>query len=226
MADNIVIIDKPKGITSHDVVDAVRKKTGERRVGHAGTLDPLATGVLIVLVGRGATKRQAEFMGLPKEYEAELMFGTTSETYDAEGPLTQTADAEQLGKLTQTDVEATLPQFIGTIQQRPPAHSAIKVGGRPLYKKARKGEVQAADIPERTVQIDSIELLSFTPATPTSPPQAHLRIACQKGVYIRSLAHDIGQLLEVGAYLSKLARTKIGPHTLATAVSLEEFLKQ
>ncbi len=220
---DILNINKPVGITSHDVVDRVRKITGERRVGHAGTLDPLASGVLLVLVGRAATKRQAEFMDLPKEYEVDMTFGTVSDTYDAAGPLHESATEQELSALTQEAIEQTLPQFTGSIQQRPPAHSAIKVDGQPLYKKARAGTVQNQDIPARTVTIDDISLLKFSSADTSTPPKARLRVSCQKGVYIRSLAHDIGQVLSVGAYVSELIRTKIGPHTIETASSLEEL---
>jgi tRNA pseudouridine55 synthase len=218
--DGIRIINKPRGITSHDVVDAVRRITGERRVGHAGTLDPLAHGVLIVLVGKDATRRQSEFMGLPKVYEGEITFGSTSATEDGEGPFTKSATFEQLQLLTAENVRAVLPQFIGTIQQRPPAHSAIKVGGQRLYAKARAGELDIADIPMRTVQVDSIELLNFIPYTPPFPPTARIRVHCQKGTYIRSLARDIGAAAGVGGYLSDLIRTAVGDFRIENAETL------
>lgn len=217
---DIVNINKPVGMTSHDVVDRVRRITGERRVGHAGTLDPLASGVLIVLIGRENTRRQAEFMDLPKIYEAELTFGSTSATDDAEGPVTQCATLEQLQALTQQQVEGILPQFTGTIMQRPPIHSAIKVAGTPLYKRARRGTVTAEEVTPRAVQIDTIELLQFVPAAPPFPPTARIRVHCHKGTYIRSLARDIGEALGIGAYLSALCRTAIGDYTIDTAQSL------
>ncbi len=226
LREEIVLIDKPIGLTSHDVVDRVRKITGERRVGHASTLDPLATGLLIILVGRGATRRQAEFMGKSKEYQAEVTFGSVSETYDAEGPIKQTATPEELQTITEQSVLDALPQFIGEIEQRPPAHSAIKVGGQALYKKARQGAVQAEDIPPRQVTIDDISIDQFVAATSSLPPTVHLTIKCQKGVYIRSLASDLGQALGVGAYLSALKRTAIGDHRLTDALTLEEFAQQ
>lgn len=225
MEPTILNINKPSGITSHDVVDAVRKKTGVKRVGHAGTLDPLATGVLLVLVGREMTKRQADFMGHPKQYVAEMTFGITSETYDAEGPLTRSADDDMLSALTAETIEEALQQFIGGIQQTPPPHSAIKVGGQPLYKQARKGNVDAESIPARTVQIDAIEMTDFIPLSDESLPCATLRIDCQKGVYIRSLAHDLGAALGTGAFLSALTRTAVGDFTLEDAMTLEEFLE-
>jgi tRNA pseudouridine55 synthase len=223
--EEIIVVNKPVGITSHDVVDQVRRLTGVRRVGHAGTLDPLASGVLIVLVGRAATKRQAEFMGLPKEYEAEFTFGTTSQTDDAEGPLQPQATLEQLLALSEEKLRAVLPRFVGDIEQRPPAHSAIKVAGSPLYKKARRGEVTTADLAPRRVRIDAIDLVRFIPATPPFPPTARLRIRCQKGVYIRSLARDLGEALGVGAYLSELTRTAVGPYRIEQAKSLGAFAR-
>ncbi|MBI2410816.1 MAG: tRNA pseudouridine(55) synthase TruB [Candidatus Kerfeldbacteria bacterium] len=226
MNPSILVIDKPIGFTSHDVVNIVRRKTGERRVGHAGTLDPLATGILIVLVGKEATKRQAEFMGLPKEYETAITCGETSATDDAEGPLTPKATLQQLMDLKKEDVLRVLPQFMGTIQQRPPIYSAIKKDGQPLYKKARRGEIAATDVAPRSVTIDDIELIRFIPATPPFPPLIRLRISCQKGVYIRSLARDIGEALGVGAYMSELKRTAVGPYTLPKAMTLDTFEKQ
>ncbi len=223
--NDIVAIDKPVGLTSHDVVNRIRHITGELRVGHAGTLDPLASGVLLVLIGRENTRRQAEFMDLPKIYKAELTFGSTSATDDAEGPVTQRATIEQLQALTVADVEALLPQFTGSIQQRPPIHSAIKVAGTPLYKRARRGTVTAEEVAPRTVQIDRIELLQFVPATPPFPPTARIRVHCHKGTYIRSIARDMGEALGTGAYLSALRRTAIGPYTINTASSLEAFEK-
>lgn len=217
---DVVAINKPFGMSSHDVIYRVRKATGIKRVGHAGTLDPLATGVLLVLVGRSATKRQAEFMDKPKQYEAELTFGSVTESRDAEGEKHQTATLEELAALDQSAIEKVLPQFTGTIQQRPPAYSAIKVDGQPLYKKAREGKITNEEIPAREVTIDSIEILSFVPVVPPFPPTVRLRINCQKGVYIRSLAHDIGQVLGVGSYMSALVRTAVGEYTLETTIDL------
>lgn len=221
-SQGVRIINKPRGVTSHDVVNAVRRITGERRVGHAGTLDPLARGVLIVLVGKDATRKQSEYMGFPKVYEAEITFGTTSATEDAEGPLSKSATFEQLQQVTEQQVRDVLPTFIGTITQKPPAHSAIKVGGEALYKKARRGEIVSADVPEREVTIDAIEVLSFIPYTPPFPPTARIRVHCQKGVYIRSLARDIGAAVGTGGYMSDLIRTAVGPFTIDAAETLPE----
>ena len=219
----VYTINKPKGITSHDVVDYMRRITSIRRIGHAGTLDPLAHGVLVVLVGRQYTKQQDVYMAGEKEYIAEITFGKTSETYDAEGPFGEEADHTAISAITKEMVEAVLPQFVGTIEQRPPAHSAIKVRGEALYKKARRGDITDDDIPMRTVTIDSIELLDFTPSTETAPlPRARIIVCCQKGVYIRSLSHDIGQLVGTGAYMSDLQRTRVGEATINQSTTLEE----
>lgn len=210
----ILAINKPRGMTSHDVVNHVRRATSERRVGHAGTLDPLASGVLIVLIGRDATKRQSEFMQMPKVYEAGLTFGFESTTYDAEGLLTRIATIDALKQLSKKNIEMILPKFIGTIQQKVPAYSAVKRGGEPLYKKARRGMLTPSDIPTRDVTIDEITLLTFTAG---AIPVARLRVACHSGTYIRSLAHDIGKTLGIGAYLSDLVRTAIGPYGIEQA---------
>lgn len=209
-----LLINKPKGMTSHDVVYRIRKATGIKKIGHAGTLDPLASGLLILLVGREETKLQARYMDGDKEYEAEITLGQVSETYDAEGPITSSGDVTHS---TRADITALLPQFIGIIQQRPPAHSAIKVRGQRLYKQARRGTLQESDIPMREVRIDSIEIIDCT------LPTVRLRVRCGKGTYIRSLAHDLGQALGCGAYLSELKRTKIGEYRLADAMELSAY---
>lgn len=215
-----VLINKPKGMSSHDVVYRVRRATGIKKVGHAGTLDPLATGLLIMLVGREETKLQAQYMDGDKEYVAEITFGQVSETYDAEGPLTTLHNAEYIAAhITRQDIEAVLPQFLGDIQQRPPAHSAIKVQGQRLYKAARKGTLRVEDIPMREVRIDELEITDYT------PPVLQLRIACGKGTYIRSLAHDLGQALGCGAYMSELKRTKIGSFSVDDAQDLDAYMR-
>ena len=235
MSDSVLLIDKPKGMTSHDVVDEVRRITGERRVGHAGTLDPMATGLLIVLVGREATRRQAEFMGLEKEYEAEITFGAVSDTYDAEGKTAVSCQLSAVGELSRGKVEGALKGFVGAIRQRVPPYAAVKVGGKKLYEYAREGKLNEVRIPTRRVEIKEIELLDFSPVRkdpsfrkgrvfPSGKlPKAEIRVVCSKGTYIRSLAHDLGQKLGVGAYLSALRRTRIGPYHVGEAVSLGEL---
>ena len=186
--DGVVLADKPAGISSHDVVDRARRALGRRRVGHAGTLDPFATGLLLILVGR-ATRLQRYLMELPKTYEVVARFGAVSSTGDPEGEITET------GVIPDT---LTLPT--GTITQRPPAYSAVKIDGERAYKRARRGEdVQTA---ERQVRIDAFELLW------REGDRAGFRIVCSSGTYVRSLIADLGD-----AYCLELRRTAIGPFT-------------
>ncbi len=252
----VLLVNKPSGMSSHDVVGWVRRETGIRKVGHAGTLDPLADGLLIVLVGRDATREQDSFMGLPKVYEGVVVFGVSSESEDAEGPLSLNADFEKLHALTPQTISAAFTQFIGTTEQIPPLYSAIQVGGKRLYKAARSGTADEIKIPTRTIIIDNIELLNFSPlsasATPkkiaallaSAPPEdlkhreryhwyaqrstelqqllptARIRVHCQKGVYIRSLARDLGTALHTTAFLGNLTRTHIGDYSLEDSVTV------
>ena len=217
--ENILLIDKPAGMTSHDVVDRVRRLTGEKRVGHAGTLDPLATGLLIVLVGREATKRQAEFLHLDKKYECVAGFGVETDTYDREGKVVATAPWEKVMQLTRDDVENVLPQFRGKIQQRVPAFSAVKVKGKKLYEKARKNssEIVRDELPVRTVEIFSLEIVDFEKNEKKQKIFCTLLIHCGSGTYIRSLVHDLGQILGIGATVSELRRTEIGSFSVKNA---------
>src|SRR3989344_4881699 len=189
--NGIVLISKPKVITIHDVVDRVRRITGERTVGHAGTLDPLAEGLLIILIGRDATRRQAEFMAGEKEYVATVHLGAVSDTDDAEGTIEMTKPKAQIPNEIQ--INATLKRFTGEIQQVPPTYSAIKLKGRKAYELARKGSVPK--LAPRAVEIKEIELLEYM------YPLLRLRVVCSKGTYIRALGRDIGQELGCGAYL-------------------------
>ncbi|MBI2416133.1 MAG: tRNA pseudouridine(55) synthase TruB [Candidatus Kerfeldbacteria bacterium] len=212
-----LLLDKPMGYSSHDMVDLVRRILHERTVGHAGTLDPLATGLLLLLVGRVETKRQAEFMGLDKVYVTELTFGYTSSTYDAEGQLQYSGDANTI---TQEQCANILTQFQGTIEQVVPAYSAVKQGGRKLYQLARAGQINQSTLPKRTVTIFDLTIVAW------QPPRAILQVRCTSGTYIRSLAHDIGQTLAVGAYVSALRRTRIGDYDVREALTPEQFMQQ
>lgn len=203
------MIDKPSGITSHDVVAQVRRFTGIKRVGHAGTLDPLATGLLIVLVGRDETKQQQKFLSLDKVYEVELTFGADSTTDDAEGKIAVRGDPSHL---TEADIEQACWQFIGEIKQRPPIYSAVHYRGERAHRLARRQAISADDLPERNVRIDRIELISW------QTPHVRLRVACGHGTYIRSLARDLGAVLGVGGYVSALRRTQIGQYSVTSAV--------
>ncbi len=200
MTEGFLLIDKPAGITSHDVVDVIRKLTGVQRVGHAGTLDPFATGLLIIGVGRSATKQLGEITSNTlKTYEATLRLGATSETGDPEGPITE---AEDLTPATKSAVQSVINSLKDSLQQQPPDFSAIKVQGVPAYKLKRAG--QPFELPLRTVQIESIHLRGY------HWPDVQIEVTCSAGTYIRSLAEKIGYQLKCGAYLTELRRTRIG----------------
>lgn len=207
----VVNLNKPLHSSSQDAVTAVKRRFKVRKAGHAGTLDPLATGVLLVCLNE-ATKITGFLADLDKEYLMTMKLGETTDTYDAEGAvLTKTEDFS----VTREEAQSVINRFVGVIEQVPPMYSAIKVAGTPLYKLARAGrEVERTP---RTVTISSIELLSF------APPYLSVRVACSKGTYLRSLCHDIGNVLGVGAYVTELVRTRIGEFTLATAATLDEL---
>jgi tRNA pseudouridine55 synthase len=209
--NGLLVIDKPAGMTSHDVVAACRRVLAERRVGHAGTLDPPATGVLVVGVGR-ATRLLRFVEDTEKEYRTDALFGVTTTTLDAEGNVIAEADASAM---TEEHVRAVLPAFIGEIDQIPPMVSAIKVGGEPLYRKARRGEeVERAP---RRVRVEVLELESFTPGPRA---RATLRVRCSRGTYVRSLVADIGEAVGTGAHVATLRRLRVGPFGEETAVPL------
>lgn len=206
----VVLVNKPLTWTSFDVVNKLRYKLKIKKIGHAGTLDPLATGLLIICVGK-MTKRIDEFMGLEKEYTGKFVLGETTPSHDRETEVDQRRDISQL---TNERLIETARILTGKISQLPPMHSAIRVGGRRAYEFARKGrEVQ---LTPRDVEVREFEL------TDISLPVVSFRIVCSKGTYIRSIARDFGNLLEVGAYLSELCRTRIGTFTLEKAVTPEE----
>lgn len=197
--NNILLIDKPSGITSFDVIRILRKKLGIRKMGHAGTLDPLATGLLIIGLGEG-TKDLSKYIGLPKEYEVTIEFGKVSNTYDALGKVEGKrfrGEAMMRGKF-----EKTLSKFIGTTSQIPPKFSALKVKGKRAYELARKGI--SFQLAPRNVEIFSIEILAW------EWPVVKLHVKCGKGTYIRSFAHDLGQALGCGGYVKELRREAIG----------------
>ncbi len=207
MTFGLLNIDKPAGWTSHDVVNRVRRSTGVKKVGHAGTLDPTATGVLVLCLGK-ATRLSEYIMGHTKTYQAIVRFGATSTTYDAQGEITPSSEAMPFSRV---ELEAQLSGFTGHIQQVPPMYSAIKQGGEKLYEKARRGEeVERA---AREVTIYKLTLESFV------YPEAIITVRCSPGTYIRSVAHDLGQVMGQGAYLDGLVRTASGDNfTLSNAV--------
>lgn len=209
MDSGILNVAKPIGLSSFGVVRSIGRLPGIVKVGHGGTLDPAADGVLPVLVN--AATRLADFVHQwPKTYVAEAVFGFVSDTYDREGSITPFADP---GRLSAAEIASQLPFFLGSIAQVPPMFSALKQGGEPLYRKARRGETVVR--PPRTVQVDEIRLLEYRPETAT----ARLQIACGQGTYVRSLMHDLGQRLATGAYLSSLRRTAYGPLLWEDAVT-------
>lgn len=204
-------INKPKGLTSHDVVARVRRLVGQRKVGHAGTLDPLATGVLLVCLGQATRLIEYLVVG-QKQYQATIRFGATTDTLDAEGAMTGQSDISGLEAST---LEQVLPRFVGPLQQIPPIFSAIKQNGQPVYKRARAGE--AIELSPRSVTIHDLTWQGW------SPPDLTLHVSCSAGTYIRALARDIGEAAGTGAYLAELTRTASGQFNLAEAVSLEQL---
>ncbi|MGH2621278.1 MAG: tRNA pseudouridine(55) synthase TruB [Anaerolineales bacterium] len=209
-AFGVIVVDKPVGPTSHFVVDAVRRGTGVSKVGHAGTLDPRASGVLVLCLGP-ATRLSEYLSRSTKGYEAQVQFGKSTETYDAEGAaIKDTGESPALEEILRV-----LPGFRGDIQQTPPPYSAVKVAGKKAYELAREGK--PVELEPRTVTIFKLEPLEY------QPPEFTVWVECSAGTYIRSLAHDLGETLGCGAHLSKLRRVKAGPYTLNEAVGLSEL---
>jgi tRNA pseudouridine55 synthase len=209
--DGILNIDKPAGLTSYGVVARVKRLTGEKHVGHAGTLDPDATGVLPVCLGKG-TRLVPYLSNAAKTYRAAIELGTATDTYDASGKVTQRGDPSRVDRAR---LEAALAVFRGAIRQTPPMFSAVKHRGQPLYKLARAGIT--VERQSRTVTVHRLEITAW------QPPVVTLEIECSKGTYIRSLAHDLGQSLGCGAFLKDLVRTRYGPFAIATAVDLSRL---
>jgi tRNA pseudouridine55 synthase len=211
--DGAILIDKPAGPTSHDVVDAIRRRFQIKKVGHCGTLDPNATGLLIIVLGRG-TKLSEKLMGDDKVYEGAIKFGETTNSYDADGEILET---KSVPPLTLEGLNEEASKFVGDQMQMPPMVSAIKMNGVPLYKLARKGiEV------EREPRLIHIYNFCFTNYT---EPLGEFRVACTKGTYVRSIAHDLGQKLGCGAHLATLRRCVSGKFDVADAKPLDEILK-
>jgi tRNA pseudouridine55 synthase len=204
----ILNVDKPPGITSHDVVDAVRRISGQRQVGHAGTLDPMATGVLLVCLGK-ATRVTEYLMAGAKLYRATVVLGAVTDTYDAEGEILSSGGRTDFSR---QEIEAALADFRGRIEQVPPMYSALKREGQPLHRLARQGKTVERE--PRTVEIQEITLLDWT------APSLVFEVACSPGTYVRSLAHDLGQRLGSGAYLASLVRLSSGRFALEEATSL------
>jgi len=209
--EGVLLVDKPRGLTSHDVVHHLRRKLSMRKIGHAGTLDPMATGVLVMLIGK-ATRISQYLMSVDKVYEGEATLGVITDSSDAEGEVMETRPVPELAEAT---VRAAMNAFLGDQYQVPPMHSAIKIGGVPLYKLARKGEEVERE--PRFIRVAAFDLLAFT------PPRLTFRLACSKGTYVRTVAADLGQKLGCGAHLSALRRTGSGKFTIDQCLPLDQI---
>ncbi len=208
----VLVIDKPIGMTSHDVVNAVRFGTGIRRAGHTGTLDPRASGVLVILVGPAV--RLSEYVSASdKRYQAIIRMGASTDTFDADGRFTQQSTSPF--EVTETQFEQTLKQFVGEIEQTPPPYSAVKVRGRRAYDMARKGE--EVELAPRKINVYHLEVLEW------APPEVVVDVHCSSGTYVRSLANDMGNALGCGGYLVGLRRTKSGRFSLRDATPLRKL---
>ncbi len=211
MKEGLLIIDKPEGITSHDVVDIVRRKLKTKRVGHSGTLDPVATGVLVLLVGK-ATKLFGKFVHFDKEYEATLRLGVVTTTGDSQGKIIQEKD---ISVLTAAAVEKAFASFIGERQQVPPMVSAIKHQGERLYELARRG-IQV-DRKARAIRIYDLKI------TRMDLPEIDFYVKCSKGTYVRRLGEEIGEVLGVGGFISRIRRISLGPFSIRDAIKVEDI---
>ncbi len=216
----VLFIDKPLTWTSFDVVNKIRKSLRHYlgiqkiKVGHAGTLDPLATGLVIICTGK-ATKQIMQYQDLDKAYDAQVRLGSTTPSFDLETEVDETFPWEHI---TQEMVSMSLKQFTGELQQLPPLYSAKRVDGKRAYEMARKGKT--VELKPQQITINHLELLSFT------PPDLTIQVECSKGTYIRSLARDIGISLKSGGHLTGLRRTRIGPHRVDQAISIENFIEK
>jgi tRNA pseudouridine55 synthase len=211
--EGVLLVDKPGGFTSHDVVARLRRKLAMKRIGHAGTLDPMATGLLIILVGK-ATRISQYLTNLDKEYEGTIELGKITNSQDADGEVMET---RPVPPLTEAEVRTAMQAFLGDQYQTPPMFSAIKVDGVPLYKRARKGEEVERE--PRFIRVAGYELTRF------ALPHLDFRLRCSKGTYVRTLAHDLGQKLGCGAHLSALRRTATDKFRIDAALPLEELEK-
>lgn len=211
--DGLLLVDKPPGPTSHDIVASIRRHFGIRKVGHGGTLDPMAGGLLVILTGRG-TRLSSHVMSSDKTYEGVMRLGVSTESQDADGAVIAERDSSQV---TRAQLEREMQKWMGDVMQVPPMISAIKRQGVPLYKLARKGQVVERE--PRFLHIYEFTLLDFT------PPDASFRLRCTKGTYVRTLCADIGEALGCGAYLKTLRRTQSGPYHLRDAIPMDELMR-
>jgi len=210
-----ILINKPAGPTSHDLVDFLRQITGEQRIGHAGSLDPFAEGLLLLAIGRESTRQLNQFVGLDKEYVATIQLGATSSTYDKTGEIKKCQAAQC--QVSEKEIKTALKKFVGEIEQIPPMFSAKKINGQKLYRLARQGKEMERK--SNKIKIYDIELNEFN----ITNYQLQITISCSSGTYIRSLAHDLGETLGCGAYLQKLVRTKIDNYEIKNAISPDKI---
>ena len=215
----LLLINKPLRWTSFDAVNKIRNLIRVKKVGHAGTLDPLATGLLIICTGK-FTKKLNEYMAQEKEYAGTFTLGATTPTYDLES---EPGNFKPFGHITEEDIKSTAKNFTGEIMQIPPAHSAIKVDGKRVYELARQGK--EVKLEPRKITIKEFEIIKMDPIAIGSPV-VYFRVVCSTGTYIRSLANDLGAALGCGAYLSSLCRTRIGNFLLKDAMTIEDFAKK
>jgi tRNA pseudouridine55 synthase len=212
LLEGILVVDKPSGPTSHDIVDRVRKIFGIRKVGHGGTLDPMATGVLVLLLGR-ATRASSLFLGSDKAYEGTMTLGVSTDSHDAAGEVTREAD---FGDVTRERLEAVMHGFRGDTMQEPPMVSAIKKDGVPMYKRARKGQTVKRE--PRLIHIYEFSIRDF------NPPHVDFVMRCTKGTYVRKACDDVGEILGCGAHLSRLRRIASGDVTIDDAVPVNDLI--
>jgi len=210
----ILLVDKPSGMTSHDVVDYIRDKAKMRRIGHTGTLDPAATGLLVLCLGT-ATRLSEHLTGLDKVYEGSMRLGVTTDSYDLDGTIVEERPVPALDIET---IKNACAKFTGDFMQMPPMVSAVKVGGERLYKKARQGKV--VDRPARPVTVREFEVIGY------EPPDVSIRVRCTRGTYVRSLCHDVGQQLACGAVLASLRRTAVGQFSVDDALALDALKEE
>lgn len=207
----LLLVDKPVGLTSHDVVDKIRRAAGTRRVGHTGTLDPAATGLLVLCLGQ-ATRLSEHLTGLDKVYEGIMRLGIVTDSYDLDGRVLEERTAPEISV---DRLQEACDRFTGIIAQVPPMVSAVKIGGERLYKKARKGEV--VDRPPREITVHEFRILSY------ESPDARVYVRCTSGTYVRSLCHDVGQVIGCGAVLAALRRTHVGSFRVSDALPVQDF---
>jgi tRNA pseudouridine55 synthase len=211
VVSGVLVVDKPIGLTSHDVVQVIRRGTGIRRAGHTGTLDPRASGVLVILIGPAV--RLSEYVSASdKRYQATIRLGSSTDTFDADGRITESFPVDSI---TEEQFDEELQKFVGEMEQVPPPYSAVKVKGRKAYEMAREGE--EVDLAPRIINVYSLEILEW------APPEAVIDVYCSSGTYVRSLANDLGKALGTGAHLVGLRRTKSGRFTLRDAVPLRRL---